>query len=159
MDEATNRLPQVPVNETMNAMPTFDEIQKAARQLSSDKSPGTDSIPAEIYNESGRVLTENIDALFQLIWHHETLPQDFKEDTNAAKLPVVLHVPEFGNTIFSSITLTSLLCWKLKCRESMQYSFRKTPLWPFAICVLYYTAYIHIPLAEVLSSKSFVKAM
>ena len=59
-NEAIKRLPQVPVNETMNAMPTFDEIQKATRQLSSGKAPGTDSIPADIYKEDVRALTGKI---------------------------------------------------------------------------------------------------
>ena len=62
----------------MNAMPTFGEIQKATRQLSSDKAPGTDSIPPEIYKEH-RALTEKTHELFQLIWQHEALPQDFKD--------------------------------------------------------------------------------
>ncbi len=57
-DEAIHRLPQVPVNDTMNAIPIFDEIQKATRQLSSGRAPGTDSIPAEFYKEGDRALTE-----------------------------------------------------------------------------------------------------
>ena len=78
-DEAINRLPQVPVNEMLDAIPTFEEIQKAIRQLTSGKAPGSDSIPAEVYKEGGRALTEKLHQLLQLIWQHETLPQDFKD--------------------------------------------------------------------------------
>ena len=76
-NEAINRLPQV--NESLDAMPTFDEILKAIRLLSSGKAPGSDSIPAEIYKEGGRALIEKLHQLFQVVWQHETLPQDFKD--------------------------------------------------------------------------------
>ena len=59
-------------------MPTFDEIQKAIRLLSSDKAPGSDSITAEIYKEGSRALIEELHHLFQVVWQHKTLPQDFK---------------------------------------------------------------------------------
>ena len=78
-DDAIDRLPQVPVEETMDALPTLNEIQKAVRLLSSGKAPGSDSIPAEIYREGGVALIEKLHQLFQLIWHHETVPQDFKD--------------------------------------------------------------------------------
>ena len=78
-DEAIDRLPQVPVEEQMDARPTLGEIQKEVRFLSSGKAPGSDSIPAEVYKEGGMVLTEKFHQLFQLIWQHETVPQDFKD--------------------------------------------------------------------------------
>ena len=78
-DKVINRLPQVPVNEALDAITTFDEILKAIRLLSSGKAPGSDSIPAEIYKEGGRALIEKLHQLFQVVWQHETLPQDFKD--------------------------------------------------------------------------------
>ena len=78
-DEAIDRLPQVPVEETIDAIPTLKEIQKAVQLLSSGKTPGSDFIPAEVYKEGGMVLTEKLHQLFQLIWQHETVPQDFKD--------------------------------------------------------------------------------
>ena len=41
--------------------------------------PCADSIPAEVYKEGGTALTEKLHQLFQLIWQHETVPQDFKD--------------------------------------------------------------------------------
>ena len=76
-DEAINCLPQVPVSEALDAMQTFDDIQKAIRLLPTGKVPGSDSIPAEVYKVGGRALTEK-HQLFQGVWQHETLPQDFK---------------------------------------------------------------------------------
>ena len=72
-------LPEVPVEEQMDAIPTLGEIQKAVRLLSSGKAPGSDSIPAEVYKEGGMVLIEKFHQPFQLIWQHETEPQDFKD--------------------------------------------------------------------------------
>ena len=45
--------------------------------LTSAKAPGADSIPAEVYKEGGTALAEKLHQLFQLIWQHETVPQDF----------------------------------------------------------------------------------
>ena len=47
--------------------------------LTSGKAPGANSIPAEVYKEGGTALTEKLHQLFQLIWQHETVPQDFKD--------------------------------------------------------------------------------
>ncbi|XP_069977706.1 uncharacterized protein [Penaeus vannamei] len=52
-DEPIDRLPQVPVGKTMDAVPTLEKIQKAVRLLFSGKAPGSDSIPAEVYKEGG----------------------------------------------------------------------------------------------------------
>ena len=79
-DEAIDMLPQVPVEEKMDPIPTLEEIQKAVHLLSSGKAPGSDSIPAEVYKEGSMALTEKLQ-LFQLIWQHETVPQDFKDAT------------------------------------------------------------------------------
>ena len=78
-DEAIDRLPQIPVNDSMDDLPTIEEIEKATRLLSSGKAPGSDSIPAEIYKEGGSALLEKLHQLFILIWQQETLPQDFKD--------------------------------------------------------------------------------
>jgi hypothetical protein len=78
-DEAIDRLPQVATNETLDAPPSLEEIQKAIKQLSNNKAPGADAIPAEIYKEGGLALTSKLLQLFELIWQTETLPQDFKD--------------------------------------------------------------------------------
>ena len=35
--------------------------------------------PTEVYKEGGTALTDKLHQLFQLIWQHETVPQDFKD--------------------------------------------------------------------------------
>ncbi|XP_029654499.1 uncharacterized protein LOC115227909 [Octopus sinensis] len=77
--EAIDKLPQVPVEESMDVAPTLEEIQKACRLLSSGKTPGPVFIPAEVFKEGGIASTRKIHQLFRLIWMHETVPQDFKD--------------------------------------------------------------------------------
>lgn len=78
-DEAINRLPQVPINQSLDAVPTLEEIQKAISLLSTGKAPGGHSIPAEIYKEGGMSLVEKLHHLFELIWDQEKVPQDLKD--------------------------------------------------------------------------------
>jgi len=54
-NEAIDRLPQVPIDESLDATPTPEEIQKAIRLLSTGKAPDADAIPAEIYKEGARL--------------------------------------------------------------------------------------------------------
>ena len=76
---AIDRLPQVPTDETMDALPTLEETQISIRQLTSGKAPGSDAIPAEVYKEGGAALVAKLHQLFLLIWQYETVPQDFKD--------------------------------------------------------------------------------
>ena len=61
--KATDYLPQLLVNKTLDAVPTFEEIQKTICLLSSGKA-GSDSIQAEIYKEGNRALTDKLHQLF-----------------------------------------------------------------------------------------------
>ena len=78
-DEAIDWLPQVPFDETLDSVPIFEEIWKVIHLLTSSKALGVDSIPTEVYKEAGTALTEKLHQLFQLIWQHETIPQDLKD--------------------------------------------------------------------------------
>ena len=78
-DKAIERLPYVPVNESLDVTPTLGEVKIAIRQLSSGKAPGSDSIPAEIYKKGGSALMSKHLTLVQLIWVKEQLPQDLKD--------------------------------------------------------------------------------
>ena len=72
-DEATGRLPQIPIDETLEAVPSLEETLKGIRQLSSGKAPGSDPIPAKVYKEGGTALPEKRYQLFQLSWKHESV--------------------------------------------------------------------------------------
>ena len=78
-EEAIDRLPQVPIDETLADPPSDEEVTKAIKRLSSGKAPGADSIPAEVYSAGGPKLTENLTSLFSTMWAQGKLPQELKD--------------------------------------------------------------------------------
>ena len=46
---ALNQIPQQPIMDELDALPTLDEIKKAISQLNTNRASGKDGIPAEIY--------------------------------------------------------------------------------------------------------------
>ena len=59
-DEAINRLPQVECDQLLDELPTVSITVKAIKLLSSDKAPGSDAIPAEIYKAGGPPVAEKL---------------------------------------------------------------------------------------------------
>ena len=79
-DEAINRLPQVECN-LLPEFPIVSETVKAIKLLSSDKAPGSDAIPAEIYKAGGPPVAEKLTELFHIMRRKEAMPQEFKYAT------------------------------------------------------------------------------
>ena len=52
---ALDMIPQRPIQEELNQLPTIDEVKKAIKQTSSGKAVGMDGIPAELYKAAGPV--------------------------------------------------------------------------------------------------------
>ena len=77
--EAIARLPQVPTNASLSDSPSSTEVEKAIKNLSSGKAPGSDSIPAEVYAAGGPQLMRKLTDLFQSMWNQEKIPQEFKD--------------------------------------------------------------------------------
>lgn len=65
--------------QSLDAVPTLEEIQKAISLLSTGKAPGGDSIPAEIYKEGDMALVGKLRHLFKFIWNQGKVPQDLKD--------------------------------------------------------------------------------
>ncbi|BHF73194.1 hypothetical protein SprV_0401627200 [Sparganum proliferum] len=64
-DAAIDRLPQVESNVDLDLPPSLQETIRAVQQPSSGKAPGSDAIPAEVYNHGGPQLMDHLTALFQ----------------------------------------------------------------------------------------------
>ena len=64
-------------NLLLDELPTVSETVKAIKLLSSGKTPGSDTIPAEIYKAGGPPVAE----LFHIMWRKEAIPQEFKDAT------------------------------------------------------------------------------
>jgi len=78
-EEAIARLPQVPIDDSLENPPTVEEIAKAIKCMSSDRAPGGDSIPSEVYASGGPKMIESLRSLFTSMWTQEKLPQEFKD--------------------------------------------------------------------------------
>eukprot|EP00745_Piridium_sociabile_P007473 TRINITY_DN1490_c1_g1_i7.p1 TRINITY_DN1490_c1_g1~~TRINITY_DN1490_c1_g1_i7.p1 ORF type:complete len:702 (-),score=160.58 TRINITY_DN1490_c1_g1_i7:112-2217(-) len=78
-DEAIARLPQVPINTTLDDLPTDAEVAKAIRGLSNGKAPGADAIPAEMYATGGPLLISQLSDMFRTMWTQGKIPQEFKD--------------------------------------------------------------------------------
>ena len=78
-ENAINRLPQIECNFLLDGISTVTETRKAIQHLSSDKGPGTDAIPAEVYKAGGLPMAEKLTELFQCMWRKEAIPQEFKD--------------------------------------------------------------------------------
>ena len=80
-DSVLDEIPQWDTAAHLADPPTIAEVARAISQMSSNKSPGADSVPAEIYKHGGENLTNHLHQLFTKIWNEESVPQDFKDAT------------------------------------------------------------------------------
>ena len=64
-------------NDVNVAPPTLNEVQQAINCLKSNKAPGPDAIPAELYKYGGTALVSRIHKLTCRIWEEEMVPQDW----------------------------------------------------------------------------------
>ena len=74
-----DEIPQWEQATHMSQPPSVAEVRCAVQQMSSGKSPGADSIPAEIYKHGGEQLLQRLTKLCERIWDQEAVPQDFKD--------------------------------------------------------------------------------
>ena len=107
---AINRLPQIECNVLLDEFPTVTETRKAIQHLSSGKAPGTDAIPAEVYNACGLPMAEKLTELFQCMWRKEAIPQDFK-DASIIHLYKRKGNPQVCNN-HRGISLSLINCWE-----------------------------------------------
>ena len=70
------KIPQADVKLELDDPPTREEIKKATMQLKVGKSPGTDGIPAEVYQHRGEAVLQD---LFTNCWEKGTLPKDLRD--------------------------------------------------------------------------------
>ena len=59
--------------------PTREEIRKATMQLKVDKPPGSDGIPAAVYQHGVEKVLDKLQDLFTNCWEKGTLPQDLRD--------------------------------------------------------------------------------
>ena len=74
-------IPQRPIQEELNQLPTIDEVKKAIKQTSSGKAAGMDGIPAELYKAAGPVSLGAFHDMLTSLWEEELMPHDFRDVT------------------------------------------------------------------------------
>ncbi|KAK2721047.1 hypothetical protein QYM36_003359 [Artemia franciscana] len=60
------------------APPSASEILNATERLKNNKSAGEDGLLPEVYKASPRVVAQQLETLFSLIWEKKTFPSDWK---------------------------------------------------------------------------------
>lgn len=80
-DQAIAHLPQLAINTDLDIPPTYEEVNKAIKQMTTGKAPGPDAIPAEVYKTGGETICSQLTCLFQSMWHQKHLPQEFRDAT------------------------------------------------------------------------------
>ena len=79
--ESIDSLPQIPVDTSLDDLPTSAETKSAIDVMSFNKAPGADSIPAEVFAFGGDHLVETLTKLFRQMWESGNIPQEFRDAT------------------------------------------------------------------------------
>ena len=75
-EDVLEQLPHFPLDMTLEAVPTLEEVKIAISSLKNNKSAGPDNIPAEIFKYGGPTLHSQLHQLLEKIWTHEEAPND-----------------------------------------------------------------------------------
>lgn len=78
-DAALADIPDLPVMEELDALPTKEELSKAISDLSSGKTPGSDNIPTEVLKSGKPALLGPLHSLFCKCWKEGHIPQDLRD--------------------------------------------------------------------------------
>ena len=78
-DAALAAIPDIPVMEELDTPPTEEDLSKAINSLASGKSPGSDSIPAEVLKSGEPALLEPLRKLLCRCREEGYIPQDMRD--------------------------------------------------------------------------------
>ncbi len=76
---AIAHLPQATTDHSLADPPTAAEVEETVKCFSSSKTPGAETIPAEMYTSGGPQLNRKLTELFQSMWNQEKIPQELKD--------------------------------------------------------------------------------
>ena len=76
---ALDRIQQHPMIESLDDIPTIDEVTKAIAAMKDGKAPGQDGIPAEVWKYGGQNLLVKLHELIVQIWQEGEVPQAWKD--------------------------------------------------------------------------------
>ena len=76
---ALDDIPDMPLMEELDVMPTQEELSKAIDSLACGKAPGNDGIPPEALKSGKTALLQPLHELLSLCWEQGYIPQDLKD--------------------------------------------------------------------------------
>ena len=74
-------IPQWDTKQSLDALPTLEEVLKSIKQLTCGKAAGEDGIPPDVYKHGGTAIAERLLKLFKQIWKEGAVPQEFRDAT------------------------------------------------------------------------------
>ena len=74
--DVLEQLPRHPIDTSLEAIPTLEDVEKAILSMKNNKASGPDNIPAEIFKYGGPILRAQFHLLIQKIWDNEEIPRD-----------------------------------------------------------------------------------
>ena len=78
-ESAINEIPQQPIDETLDEIPTLDEVKSAIFSLKNNKAPGIDGLPAEVFKAGGHHLHSHFHGFLEKLWINEEAPEDLRD--------------------------------------------------------------------------------
>ena len=69
-------IPQQPIDNTLDRIPSLEEVKSAIFNLKNDKAPGIDGIPAEVFKSGGPTLHSHFHQFLVKLWTNEEIPSD-----------------------------------------------------------------------------------
>ncbi|KAI8441503.1 hypothetical protein MSG28_015092 [Choristoneura fumiferana] len=74
-----NSLEQLPVCQSLDDPPSFEEFVKAVKRLKNSRAPGMDQLPAEVYKYGGKDILQGLYELVLRVWASEEIPQGWRD--------------------------------------------------------------------------------
>ena len=72
-------LPSLPLLDSLDTTPTFDEIQAACKSLKNNKAAGPDGIPSEIFKFGGYAVTRRLHKWTEIFWEMGCIPKSLQD--------------------------------------------------------------------------------
>ena len=76
---ALDLIPQNPTLNHLDDPPSFEEIQKATKQMSAGKAAGKDGIPAELFKALSEEAMQTFQSVLTSIWEEEDMPAELRD--------------------------------------------------------------------------------
>lgn len=76
---ALDLIPQNPILEQLDDLPTLEEVQKAIKQMNPGKAAGKDGIPAELFKAMSGEALQTFHSVLSSIWEEEDMPAELRD--------------------------------------------------------------------------------